>query len=417
MINSYISTNNIRFGTFRVALDLPFRDGYNRLRAAIFPTDLKEGVLLSLAGRVKNAVLGLVLCIPLINIIVDIAMRVLCLPSEREKIEHLHGQKIGSTGGGSGEGSAPLSKKELEALQLEEFFKSEPKYEKVIGRIAETLTHHFERVQEVDQEGETPAIFNQQITNLKDHGYNWKEIAWIIAQVGKLIVADEKSTLDKQKISYIYYRLHAERSLMALTESLRQKDYQPFAKMNRIVAPDDGNCFLWSCILGLEVLESHNPNERYQSLIVFKKGHQEYGALKVKQERLRETLVNGFLQAIGKNTEEGIEFKRKFCFYFLSTQSLKEKIELTDAEEGEIFASGIPNEAMLQSFVEGLATNGTWNGEFEAEIVSQNLQRPIVILNAADHTFRTIAGGQFLETNDPLIVEHAGNHFNTLFFA
>ena len=197
MINSYISTNNIRCGTFRVALDLPYRDGVNRLHAAIFPADLKESALLSLAGRVKNAVLGLVLCIPLINIIVDFAMRVLCRSSESGNIKHLHGQKIGSTGGSSGGGSTPLSKKELEALQLEEFFKSEPKYEIVIRRIAETLIHHFERVQEVDQEGETPSIFNQQITNLQEKGYDWKEIAWIVAHVGRLIVSDEKRSLDK----------------------------------------------------------------------------------------------------------------------------------------------------------------------------------------------------------------------------
>lgn len=391
MLVNYFQYDKISFGSARATFVSPYKEGYNHWKAVFASADPQKRTFSSLQGRIAHAVLGILLLIPIINIIVDVAICYFSLPLP---------QKPQVTSGSE----KPVVESQLDSKQLNE--------KEEIARIALKLTEHFQKIDEIYNEAVTPAIFNQQITELKKLGYDWKEIAWMVGKICDKVIESDDAILSRQKKAYIFHRLHSERSLEALTETLNQKKYQPFASMNVLTAPDDGNCFLWSCILGLEVMLSDYPITRFESLKSFNKKHDDYIGLKVKQQNLREALVKGFTESIVNKTEVGDAFRIDFCCYFLSTQSLKEQIELTEAEE-----TGKPSDEMVQIFTEGLKQNGTWNGEFEARIVAQHLQRPIVILNQGDNSFRIIAGGQFMEINDPLIVQHTGNHYNTLIYA
>lgn len=140
--------------------------------------------------------------------------------------------------------------------------------------------------------------------------------------------------------------------------------------------------------------------------------HPDYADLNEGQQNLRKALSSGFKESIAKEGKEADAFRVEFITYFTNTASLIEKIEMTE----EYKSNGIPLEEMIHVFANGLERNGTWNGEFEARIVAQHLQRPIVILNI-DYSHSAIAGGQFMETKDPIVVQHTGNHYNALIYA
>lgn len=76
--NNFISHEGMKWGAARVLLDLPYKNANNHINAAFYkPTGTFTNSLSpTFSNRVQNFALGILLLIPLINIVVELALRI-----------------------------------------------------------------------------------------------------------------------------------------------------------------------------------------------------------------------------------------------------------------------------------------------------------------------------------------------------
>jgi hypothetical protein len=507
---NYISLQEQPLGSAQVLLDVPYRDGYFHWKE-LFSTR-QDQPSPSLPDRVKHLILGTLLWLPIVNIIIDVALRILStsptpiapqapspvvpttqtvegqptivhpapqiLPKEPTEVKAktpfevpvvlteeipalvapaptVHpAPQILPKEPPEVKAKTPLT---VPAVLTEETSALvapaptvpapiEPKVNIPVLKEAikkwlrhslesETFKKQYEKglinvlvgksveLGKIDPAAETPVHFNQIIAKLKELNLSWEEIKEIVRDICVQVIEDPGLKISKEMRLFILCRLENELAVLMFTELLKSRKWFGQIGLQEIKAPGDGNCFLWSCVLALVIDESKDQSESYASLKSFAhdSSHPQRGLLKIRQQGLRDQLVAKFIE----NCSDSREFRAQFCTYFrynleeqlpISKEAIEEiteklhlKKELTPEMERNF-------QEVVVKYIELIDQNGSWNGEFEAEMVAQCLMRPIVILTSTGD-YRTIAGGQFLKASgSPLYVRHSGNHYDALVY-
>jgi hypothetical protein len=131
---------------------------------------------------------------------------------------------------------------------------------------------------------------------------------------------------------------------------------------------------------------------------------------------LRNKIATTFSDLI--HSPEQTNLRREFVYYVLGDIEVQRAV-VTNEDLDALMLQGIPSDKMIEKYCHFIMTDRTWNGEFEAQIISRLMDRTIVILRGNSNTkmpLGTIAGISYFEqTNlDPIILRHSGIHFDCL---
>lgn len=383
----------------RLLLEQPYRDGWqafmlafngsikvNEIAQGKFPQK-EEQYSLSGLQRLSIAVLALSLWTPIINVIISCALRFIL---SKESIP-------------------------LPAITLP----SNP-----FGTNTELMNNASrELIQKFEAEGkrtpsETPNYVNGVVENLYNScGRNHRRVLGIIQTMTSCLIFEKKgfenSNLTLQERAYLAYQLINAAEVSHFTHQLKDGKANA-ANMKRIAVPGDGNCFLWSCVVAQEIIKSDDPFEFLQT-IPSANAIAANSALKQKQKDLRENLINLFLNKIKDSA-----YRVSFLTYASTEEDLKSILPSDDAILQKLFNNELPEEfdKVVNNYVRKIKQDRFWNGPLEAGLVAEIFQRPIVIFKRehGNYRYQTLAGDQFLETNEPIYLLHSGNHYEALVY-
>lgn len=250
-----------------------------------------------------------------------------------------------------------------------------------------------------DKGGETPAFIDRVIANISKSQYAPEQI---IHYVVYLISFDQ--TIDCPDRPYLTFRFLNHYCFNLAQDIIKNCASQNslVLAMKRIRAPGDGNCFLWSCVIALKILKSQNPNELVGKVDWI-------DTLKLDQDTLRKNMAELFQKKI-ESTDAS--FRERWIQYIFGNEAFtsfapQDKREEVNTTEGKY-------KDFIEPYLALIEKDGSWNGEFEAALVAEIMERPIVILSlqGEDYKFRTVAGDHY--SNTPLFVLHTGSHYDVL---
>jgi hypothetical protein len=261
--------------------------------------------------------------------------------------------------------------------------------------------------------GETPGFVDGVVTTIRS---KYKAIGEQVVQYTAYLLIYEETIICPHR-DWLAYRLLNQYYYQLVEEEIKNlsKNNSLNIAMAQIDAPSDGNCFLWSCVIALEVLQNKKPHEMKAQFLQLSSSQNLYNSLRKKQEELRETLTALLIQKI---EFDDITFKNRLLDYLFNNDAFSaftpqdEATQLLIRNSDPAVATRLGS--LINEYVVLLTENGSWNGEFEAELVAEIIQRPLIILSldGAHYKYRTCAGSHISAT--PLFVLHTGNHYRAL---
>jgi hypothetical protein len=250
-------------------------------------------------------------------------------------------------------------------------------------------------------------IYSQVIHNLEQYTPSLEDFESVIGTAYQILSLSQ----DVQQLA-LAEGLKTAGDLYSYSHHL-QEQLRATGDLPTIDNPGKGNCFLWSCVIALDRMLGHNspPKE-----------------LGPEQERLRAQITDKFLELISNPQEK--ELRERFLDYVTHNRVLKDHLPQLDELERALFiAEGLSApyflerqdscrkiHSLLSTYVDLISKDGTWNGEFEAELVAQIIRRPIVIISGDGALYPTIAGSEYFDhaINPALVLIHQSNHYKTV---
>ncbi len=262
----------------------------------------------------------------------------------------------------------------------------------------------------------TVNYYNQYIENLFKipAGNNVKARFQLVAWTVQKLLFEEYG-LPKELMSYVAYRLWNEFSLTLLQAFVTSKDH-----WDVIEVPGDGNCMLWSIVVAQKVAASPAADETFHALSSFKnlhKNHPNYQELHDEMVKMRNLIATTCADLL--NNPNNVDLRRQFVYYVLGDSEVSKAV-IGQEDQEQLLLSGVPTASMVERYGQFVMTTEKWNGEFEAEIISRIIRKPIVILRGDTNgkmPLGTIAGGQYFEESDvnPIFIRLKPGHYDCLF--
>lgn len=295
-----------------------------------------------------------------------------------------------------------------------------PSSPNVRARLQELLAEFVEKIKKL----ENPSEISQESHNLEMNPF-YQQLLHNLQQIDRNAVyanlicilkmmIDSNTGLSDRAKDYVIYRMVNEYSIDKMQEFLKSKS----EKWGVLRAPGDGNCFLWSCIMSERIRKAEKPAnvfESLQSLASSRSSHPEFAGLDREMMDLRNQMADMFIHMINHpDSKIHNEFRRRFFEYVERNQTVRDAVVSADDDLDILTQINEPSPGMIKKYQEFLRTRDTWNGEFEAEIASTVLHRPIVILNGTSDqrlSLRTAAGLRYFEEMNvnPIVVRFNGS--------
>lgn len=418
-------------------LTLPYIEGYEHAKLAFKShTSIAKDRLCTwkidakptLSGRLRHLGLAILLLTPLLNTIVHLAITLLFekksppnpavssqKPSGKPSTTEVQDQLAITLG----EKSSPNPAISLQKLS------GEPSMTEVQDQQIESflpLYYNFiERLHTLVEEGEnleTSPIYSQFIHDLvavtPQPLENHKKKIYILAPLIKMLNFNDHG-LNINTIAYATYRLKNEFTLLTLQDEVSKKN-----EWDVLEVPGDGNCFLWSCVFS-ERIKAYADSSTFSALSTLKTQRDLplYKELAEEVNTLRGKMATTFIDTI--HSPKNQDFQRQFASYITYNEEVYNVVLSNESEavKSDFCERGIVTESIIERYVDFINNNGNWNGEFEAELVSKVLQRPIFMLSGHSTNrmqLGTVAGIIYLEQSEvnPIFVRHSGAHYDCL---
>lgn len=406
----------------RQLTDVPYRDAKRVFEAAW--SGHYDGRLgeksgdLSLKGRVTLAVTSFFLAIPLVNILVDFVLRRFfpvsdptSPPESGGKFTEADARMFGAWRTGN---QPSRIQQEVKTPESSVF--------------PDSLMHPIQSFIRIAQDegaetgSETPKSVASFIDHLRNEIHSPQQRQQIVCQLVDQIYNGDISKqlgLPEKKLAFLAYNLLSHLEEEEDKAFLASHDLTLNQDVQLVQVPADGNCFLWSVAVSraLQKQKVNTPNP-------------DFTELRKDMENLRENMVKRLHEKMQDPDE--IAFRKQMLTYviycgafnaLLPDQATCEKF-LTMTSVNDL--SGPEKKAydnLLKGYEERLKALGEWNGEVEAQLVSEVIGRPIIIYTKAEsgnetkYKYRTIAGTKWwgaTQGQTPVRVVHHQGHYEAL---
>jgi hypothetical protein len=212
-----------------------------------------------------------------------------------------------------------------------------------------------------------------------------------------------------------------------LSDPENLKEHPP---MKWVHTPGRGNCFLWSCVTAESVFKSgeHSNQEMERIGKMGKIGIRTDKDLITQKDLLREGMVDNLKERRAKNDPDFEQRLRTHIATLAEDGDLNfNDTQLATLEQAAMEIMLDPEyklpKDIIAKYLEELSTNGSWNSEFEGDLVADILERPIILYQRQGQNgpieYKTICGSQFLlDHTEPICALHIdGLHWEMLRYA